>query len=80
MSQFVKGVDLSTLIELEKCGAKYYDNGKEEDVLSILKKYDADTVRIRGFFVLGIVKGSYLYVCERFLKRQKDRCNQPLLQ
>ena len=47
MSQFVKGVDLSTLIELEKCGAKYYDNGKEEDVLSILKKYDADTVRIR---------------------------------
>lgn len=47
MNQFVKGVDLSTLIELEKCGAKYYNNGKEGDVLSILKEYDFDTVRIR---------------------------------
>ena len=47
MSQFVKGMDLSTLIELEKCGAKYYDNGVEGDVLSILKKYDVDTIRIR---------------------------------
>lgn len=47
MNQFVKGVDLSTLIELEKCGAKYYNNGKEGDILSILKEYDFDTVRIR---------------------------------
>jgi len=47
MNQFIKGVDLSTLIELEKCGAKYFDNGKEEGVLSILKGYDFDTVRIR---------------------------------
>ena len=28
---FVKGMDLSTLAELEKCGAKYYDNGEEKD-------------------------------------------------
>ena len=47
MNKFIKGVDLSTLVELEKCGAKYYDNGKEEGVLSILKRYDFDTVRIR---------------------------------
>lgn len=47
MKQFIKGADLSTLIELEKCGAKYYDNGKEEGVLSILKQYDFDSVRIR---------------------------------
>lgn len=45
--QFIKGMDLSTLIELEQCGAKYYDNGKEEDLLSIFKKYDVDTIRIR---------------------------------
>ena len=25
---FVKGMDLSTLAELEKCDAKYYDNGE----------------------------------------------------
>ena len=34
---FVKGMDLSTLAELEKCGAKYYDNGKEKERLEIRK-------------------------------------------
>jgi arabinogalactan endo-1,4-beta-galactosidase len=47
MQNFIKGMDLSTLVELERCGAKYYDNGKEEDILSIMKKYDVDTIRIR---------------------------------
>lgn len=47
MDHFIKGVDLSTMIELEKCGAKYFDEGKEEGVLSILKGYGMDTVRIR---------------------------------
>lgn len=45
--RFVKGVDLSTLLELEKCGAKYYDEGQETDILDIVKKYDVDTIRIR---------------------------------
>lgn len=45
--KFIKGMDLSTLTELEKCGAKYYDDGKEMDVLDIMKKYDVDTIRIR---------------------------------
>ena len=45
--KFVKGMDLSTLIELEKCGAKYYDDGQEADILDIMKKYDVDTIRIR---------------------------------
>ena len=44
---FVKGMDLSTLAELEKCGAKYYDNGEEKDLLEIMKSYDVDTIRIR---------------------------------
>ncbi len=44
---FVKGMDLSTLVELERCGAKYYDDGKEMDILDIVKKYDVDTIRIR---------------------------------
>ena len=47
MENFIKGVDLSTLIELEKCGARYFDQGKEEDVLTILKRYDIDSVRVR---------------------------------
>ena len=45
--KFVKGMDLSTLMELEKCGAKYYDDGKEAELLEIMKKYDVDTIRIR---------------------------------
>lgn len=44
---FVKGMDLSTLLEMERCGAKYYDEGKEADILAIMKKYDVDTIRIR---------------------------------
>ncbi len=45
--KFVKGMDLSTLLELERCGAKYYDNGEERDLLTIMKSYDVDTIRIR---------------------------------
>lgn len=47
MSKLIKGMDLSTLLELEKCGAKYYDNGKEKDILDIMKQYDVDTIRLR---------------------------------
>ncbi len=47
MLQFVKGMDLSTLQELERCGAKYYDNGQETDILEIMRRYDVDTVRLR---------------------------------
>ena len=44
---FVKGMDLSTIAELEKCGAKYYDNGEEKARLESMKSYDVDTIRIR---------------------------------
>ncbi len=47
MSKFVKGMDLSTLLEMERCGARYYDHGTETDVLEIMKRYDVDTIRIR---------------------------------
>lgn len=45
--KFIKGMDLSTLAELEQCGAKYYNNGSEMDILDIMKSYDVDTIRIR---------------------------------
>lgn len=47
MSKFIKGMDLSTMLELEQCGAKYYDNGQEMDILEVCKKYDVDTIRLR---------------------------------
>ena len=47
MSKFIKGMDLSTLLEMERCGAKYYDHGKERDILDIMRDYDVDTIRLR---------------------------------
>lgn len=45
--EFIKGMDLSTLLEMEKCGAKYYDEGKEMGILEIMKNHNVDTIRIR---------------------------------
>lgn len=47
MSKFVKGMDLSTLLEVERCGAKYYEDGKEVDVLDFMKRQGVDTIRLR---------------------------------
>ena len=47
MGDFIKGMDVSTLIEQEQCGAKYYNPGKEGDLLTILKEYDVNSVRLR---------------------------------
>lgn len=47
MNKFIKGMDISTLVEMEKCGAKYYDCGKEGDVFDILKSYGTNAIRIR---------------------------------
>lgn len=47
MDKFIKGMDISTLVEMEKCGAKYYDYGKEGDLFDILKSYGTNAVRIR---------------------------------
>ncbi|MCX4325766.1 MAG: glycosyl hydrolase 53 family protein [Lachnospiraceae bacterium] len=47
MDKFIKGMDISTLVEMEKCGAKYYDYGKEGDLFDILKSYGINAVRIR---------------------------------
>lgn len=44
---YVKGMDLSTLLELDRLGARYYDDGKERDLLDIMKDYDVDTIRLR---------------------------------
>ena len=47
MNTFIKGMDLSTLPEVERCGGKFYDNGKPGDAVSILKSYGMNLVRLR---------------------------------
>lgn len=47
MADFIKGMDISTLLEEEACGARYFDHGKEGDLIEILKKYGVNSVRLR---------------------------------
>ena len=47
MEEFIKGMDVSTLPEEVALGARFYDEGKEGDALEILKKYGANSLRIR---------------------------------
>lgn len=44
---FIKGMDVSTLLEEEACGAKYYDHGREADLFDILKNYGVNSIRLR---------------------------------
>ena len=45
--KFLKGMDISTLQEVESLGGRFYDHGVEKDVLDILKSYDVNAVRLR---------------------------------
>lgn len=45
--KFIKGMDLSTLKEVEACGGKFYDNGVEKDAIEILDSYGVNAVRLR---------------------------------
>lgn len=47
MAEYIKGMDLSTVYELEKLGAKYYDDGVEGDIFDILERYGVNSVRLR---------------------------------
>ncbi len=43
----IKGMDISTLLEQEECGAKFYDGGKAEDLYVILKRHGVNSIRLR---------------------------------
>ena len=43
----IKGMDISSLTEVEACGGRFFDKGIEKDALEILKSYGADYVRLR---------------------------------
>ncbi len=45
--EFIKGFDISTLAEVERCGGRFYDHGAQGDALAILKDYGANWVRLR---------------------------------
>jgi len=45
--EFIKGMDLSTLDEVESLGGRFYDNGTYADAMSILQKYGMNLLRLR---------------------------------
>lgn len=46
--EFIKGMDISTLPEIEEKGGKYFDfDGKEYDALDIIKRYGVNYIRLR---------------------------------
>lgn len=47
MLDYIKGMDISSLDEIEKLGARFYDGGKEGDLLAILKGYGVNYIRLR---------------------------------
>ena len=47
MLDYIKGMDVSSLDELEQLGAFFYDKGEQKDLLEILKSYGTNYIRIR---------------------------------
>lgn len=47
MSGFLKGADLSTLLEVEACGGRFSDRGEPGGAMEILKRYGMNLVRLR---------------------------------
>lgn len=47
MGDWIKGMDLSTLTEVERCGGRFYDRGVCRDAMDILKGYGMNMVRLR---------------------------------
>lgn len=45
--KYYKGMDLSTIKEVEALGGRFYDQGVEKDVFEILKSYGTNAVRLR---------------------------------
>ena len=48
MTDFIRGADLSTLLEVERCGGRFYDtDGREDDAMRILARRGVNHVRLR---------------------------------
>lgn len=58
---YIVGVDVSWVLEDESLGAKYYDNGKQQDLFDILQNHGINFIRVRTFVnsCIGYAKESY---------------------
>ncbi len=44
---FIKGMDISSIVALEKSGVKFYDDNGEEDIFKILADHGVNYIRVR---------------------------------
>lgn len=58
---YIVGVDVSWVLEDESLGAKYYDDGKQQDLFDILQNNGVNFIRVRTFVnsCIGYAKESY---------------------
>lgn len=47
MRDWIRGMDVSTLLEVEQCGGKFYNHGIPGNALDILKEYGMNMIRLR---------------------------------
>lgn len=47
MKRWYRGMDCSSLEEVEHCGGRFFDGGEEKDCLHILRSYGTDLIRLR---------------------------------
>jgi len=47
MAQLIKGMDISSLCEVERCGGRFTDKGQPGDALEILHRYGTNMIRLR---------------------------------
>ena len=47
INDFIKGMDLSTLDEVKRCGGEFFDQGVKGDAMEILKSYGMNLLRLR---------------------------------
>ncbi|MDO4339699.1 MAG: glycosyl hydrolase 53 family protein [Eubacteriales bacterium] len=47
MGEWIRGMDLSSLLEVERCGGRFYDHGSSGDAMDILKTYGMNMIRLR---------------------------------
>jgi arabinogalactan endo-1,4-beta-galactosidase len=78
-SPFFTGADLSYVNEMEDCGGKFRDRGKEKDPFAIFASYGADIVRVRIWHNATWTKYSNFDDVAKTIRRAKENHMRVLL-
>lgn len=76
---FITGADLSYVNEMEDCGARYSDGGKQRDPFAIFAGYGADLVRVRLWHKATWTRYSNLEDVAKTIRRAKQHKLRVLL-